>query len=137
MKKKINLNSSFSIFKKSMTTPKDLNNLADLLGFKIDYIGFGYNWNPNMGKLCILNLGNMRIGGTHWVGVNTETKEYFDPLGAPPDDYIPKDYKTNNHMPVQNMNYGRCGQYVCSFLFYSNKGETDEFFKLFKIGYYE
>lgn len=141
MKKKINSNGSIynlnSLLKKSLTSETDLKNLAKLLGFKIDYIGFGSNWSPDKGKLCILNLGNMRIGGTHWTAVNTESKEYFDPLGGPPDDYIPKDYKTNNHMPIQNMRYGRCGQFCAIWLYYSNRGETDEFFDIFKIGYNE
>ena len=141
MKKKINSNGSIKnlhgLLTKSFTTGNDLMNLADLLGFKIDWIGFGNDFKPSNGKLQILNLGNKRIGGTHWVGVNTETKEYMDPLGAPPDNYIPKDYKTNNHIPVQNMKYGRCGTYVGLWLFYSNRGESDEFFDLFKIGYNE
>lgn len=139
MKKKINSNNSIShlygMLTKSMTTAEDLIKLSKLLGFNVDYIGFGKDWSPSLGKLCILNLGNMKMGGTHWCAVNTETKEYFDPLGAPPDDYMPKDYKTNNHMPIQNMKYGRCGQYSILWLYYSNRGESDEFYKLFDIGY--
>jgi hypothetical protein len=141
MKKKINSNGSInnlhSLLTKGMTTIKDLHNMADLLGFKIDWIGFGDDFKPSNGKLQILNLGNMRIGGSHWCAVNTESKEYFDPLGAPEDNYIPKDYTTNNHIPIQNMKFSRCGQYTVLFLYYSNRGETDEFFDLFKIGYNE
>ena len=140
MKKKINSNGKIKnlhgLLTKSLSTAKDLMNLADLLGFKIDWIGFGNDFKSSNGKLQILNLGNWK-NQSHWVAVNTESKEYFDPLGSPPDDYIPKDYTTNNHIPVQNMKYGRCGIYVTMFLFYSNRGETDEFFDLFKIGYNE
>lgn len=140
MKKKINSNGSIrnlhSLLTKSMTTIKDLNNMADLLGFKINWIGFGDDFKESNGKLQILNLGNMKISGTHWVAVNTESKEYFDPLGAPPDNYIPKNYK-HYDLPVQNMDYGRCGQYCVLFLYYSNRGESKEFFDLFKIGYYK
>lgn len=140
MKKKINSNASIKnlrgLLTNGLTTVKDLHNMADLLGFKIDWIGFGNDFKPSNGKLQILNLGNWK-NQSHWVGVNTESKEYFDPLGAPPDDYIPKDYTTNNHIPVQNMKFGRCGQYVCFFLYYSNLGKSDEFFDLFKIGYNE
>ncbi len=142
MKKKINSNGSIyklnSLLRKGMTTIKDLHDLANMLDFKIDWIGFGYDFKPSNGKLQILNLGNFSIGGTHWVAVNTESKEYFDPLGAPPDDrYIPKDYKSNNHIPIQNMKFGRCGQYSVLWLYYSNSGETDEFYNIFKKGYYE
>lgn len=140
MKKKINYNGSIynlnSLLTKGLTTTKDLHNLSKLLGFKIDWIGFGHDFNESNGKLQVINLGNMRIGGTHWCGVNTESKEYFDPLSSPPDNYIPKDYKYYN-LPIQNMQFGRCGQYTCMFLYYSNKGESDEFFDLFKIGYNE
>lgn len=139
MKKKINSNGSInnlhSLLTKGMTTIKDLHNMADLLGFKIDWIGFGNDFKESNGKLQILNLGSWK-NQSHWVGVNTESKIYFDPLGAPPDNYIPKDYK-HYDLPIQNMNYGRCGQYVNLFLFYSNRGELDEFFDLFKIGYNE
>lgn len=140
MKKKINYNGSIynlnSLLTKGLTTTKDLHNLSKLLGFKIHWIGFGDDFNESNGKLQVINLGNMRIGGTHWCAVNTESKEYFDPLSAPPDDYIPKDYKYYN-LPIQNMQFGRCGQYCLLFLYYSNRGETDEFFDLFKIGYNE
>jgi hypothetical protein len=139
MKKKINSNGSInnlhSLLTKGMTTIKDLHNMADLLGFKIDWIGFGDDFKESNGKLQILNLGSWK-NQSHWVAVNTESKEYMDPLSAPPDNYIPKDYK-HYDLPIQNMNWGRCGQYVCLFLYYSNRGETDEFFDLFKIGYNE
>lgn len=129
----------FHLLKKSLTTPEDLRKIANSLGFSIDYIGFGYNY-PQIKdscKLCILNLGNDLIGGTHWIAVNNETKEYFDPLGAPVPDYIAKDYKHNNHNGIQDMKWGHCGQYCVLWLYYSNKGKSKDFFKLFKKGYYE
>ena len=139
MKKKINSNGSInnlhSLLTKGMTTIKDLHNMADLLGFKIDWIGFGNDFKESNGKLQILNLGSWK-NQSHWVGVNTESKIYFDRLSGPPDNYIPKDYK-HYDLPIQNMNWGRCGQYSTLFLYYSNRGETDEFFDLFKIGYNE
>lgn len=140
MKKKINSNGSIyklnSLLKKSLTTKKDLYDLANLLDFKIDWIGFGNDFKPSNGKLQILNLGNFSIGGSHWCAVNTETRDYFDPIGAPPDDYIPKDYKYYN-LPIQNMRFGYCGSYCCLWLYYSNRGELDEFYNTFKIGYNE
>ena len=84
-----------------------------------------------------LNLGNAVIGGSHWVAVNNETKEYFDALGAPPPDYIPKDYTSNNGHTIQNLRFQHCGTYCCLWLYYSSKGNTDKFFRLFKKGYYE
>ena len=105
-----------------------------MLGFKIDYIGFGYNFPliKNDCKLCILNLGNETIGGTHYVAVNNESKEYFDPLGVMPPEYIPKDYKNNDNYTIQDMNNGHCGEYCVLWLYYSNLGKSNEFFKLFK-----
>ena len=34
----------FYLLKKGLTTPDDLRKIADILGLKIDYIGFGYNF---------------------------------------------------------------------------------------------
>ena len=81
-KNKINVSDvPFYLLKKGLTTPEDLRKIAEMLGFHIDYIGFGYNFPliKDRCKLCILNLGNDLIGGTHWVAVNNETHEYFDP----------------------------------------------------------
>ena len=125
----------FYLLKKGLTTPDDLRKIAEMLGFKIDYIGFGYNFPliKDSSKLCILNIGNRMIGGTHWVAVNNETREYFDPLGVMPDyDYIPKEYTNNDHLPVQDWRYGGCGQYCVLWLYYSNLGKREEFFKLFQ-----
>lgn len=121
------------LLKKSLTTPEDLRKIANSLNFNIDYIGFGYNFPEikDSSKLCILNLGNDLIGGTHWLAVNNESKEFFDPIGAPPPNYIPKDYKNNNNNGIQDIKYGRCGQYCCLFLYYSNKGKSKDFFKIF------
>lgn len=130
--KNINKLLNLNLINKSITSSEDLYKLAEILGFNIDYIGFGYNF-PDIEKdckLCILNLGNDIIGGSHWVAVNTKTKEYFDPLGLPPDNYIPKDY-TYNKETIQNPKFGRCGQYSILFLYYSNLGKSDEFYKLF------
>ena len=137
-KKNINL-INYSLLTKSKTTPDDLRKLAKILGFNIDYIGFGYNFPEikNNCKLCILNLGNDNIGGTHWVAVNNESKQYFDSLGVMAPYYIPKDYKNNDKYTIQNLDYGHCGQYSTLFLYYSNLNQTDEFYKLFKKGYYE
>ena len=88
-----------SIFKKKgLTTPEDLRKIAEMLGSHIDYIGFGYNFQSikDTCKLCILNIGNDLIGGSHWVAVNNESKEYFDPLGVMPPSNIPKNYKNND-----------------------------------------
>ena len=140
MRRKIKLNDiPFYLLDKGMTTPEDLRKIARVLGFHIDYIGFGYNFPliKDTSKLCILNLGNDIIGGTHWVAVNNETKEYFDPLGGPPPDYIPRDYKNNNHHTYQNWRFAHCGQYCVLWLYYSNRGNSDKFFELFREGYDE
>jgi hypothetical protein len=127
------------LLEKGLTTPDDLRKIAEMLGFKIDYIGWGYNFPliKDTCKLCILNLGTQAIGGTHWTAVNNETKEYFDPLGVMPPEYIPKDYRNNNHQTIQNMRWGHCGSYCVLWLYYSNQGSTDDFYKLFIEGYYQ
>lgn len=138
MKKKNNFINSAYLLNKTSTNATDLNKLANALGFNIDYIGFAYNFPliKDSKKLCILNTGNDSIGGKHWIGVNNKTKEYFDPLGLPMLKFIPKDYKNNNHHTIQNINFGHCGQYSTLWLYYSNLGKMDEFYKLFKEGYY-
>jgi hypothetical protein len=47
----------FYLLKKGLTTPEDLRKIAEMLGFHIDYIGFGYNFPliKDRCKLCILN----------------------------------------------------------------------------------
>ncbi len=129
----------FNLLKKRLTTPEDLRKIAEMLGFHIDYIGFGYNFPliKDRCKLCILNLGNDLIGGTHWIAVNNEAHEYFAPLGGPPPDYIPKDYKNNNHRTYQNWRFAHCGQYCVLWLYYSSKGRSKEFFDNFQEGYNE
>mgnify|MGYP000346764619 CR=1 FL=1 len=99
------------LLKKSLTTPEDLRKIANSLNFNIDYIGFGYNFPEikDSSKLCILNLGNDLIGGTHWLAVNNESKEFFDPIGAPPPNYIPKDYKNNIQESLYYMNHSFFG----------------------------
>ena len=47
-------------------------------------------------------------------------------------DYIPKDYKNNDHRPVKYWRYGGCGQYSVLWLYYSSKGNSEEFFNLFQ-----
>ena len=49
-----------------------------------------------------------------------------------PPEYIPKDYKNNDNYTIQDMNNGHCGEYCVLWLYYSNLGKSNEFFKLFK-----
>lgn len=124
---------------KSLTSDEDLFQLANSLNFWVDYIGFGYkfDWDSDA-DLCIFNIGNDMIGGTHWVAVSTKNRIYFDPLGAPPPPYIPVDYSNNDGKTIQNMKWGRCGQYCVLALYYiSRYGNLHEFNKQFKVGYDE
>lgn len=123
---------SFSnIIKKSNTTTDDLYKILKEIDMKDVKIDWSYNFNKNI-PYMILNLGNIGIGGTHWVAVDNKHKIYFDSLGASPPSYIPDDYQYNN-VQIQDYNFGHCGQYACMFLYYSKNGEVDRFYNLFDI----
>lgn len=117
---------------KSMTTKHEVERLlreADIPNAEVDW---AYNFDKKI-PYQILNMGNpMLMGGTHWVAVDNTHKRYFDPLGASPPEYIPKNYEYSN-LQVQDFNWGRCGQYSVLFLKYSMADEVDRFFNLFEI----
>lgn len=115
--------------RKQMTTKEDLERMMKILG-----IDGNIAWQIDFDKKIpyqILNLGNGLIGGTHWVAVDNLNKRYFDSFGQPPPPIIPPEYEW---MPlqIQDINYGHCGQYALLFLWYSMRGEIDQFYNLFK-----
>lgn len=116
---------------KSMTTKGDIDKLLKELSIpaKVDW---GYNFNTDE-PYMIYNLGHPLLnGGTHWVAVDNVKKRYFDPLGASPPEYIPKNYEFSN-VQIQDFNFGHCGQYSVLFLKYSMNDEIDRFYNLFTI----
>lgn len=135
MKKKIN-KTEITDFKKflnkSMTTKQELEdvmkklNIPGNVAWLIDFD----KKQPNQ----ILNMGNGFLGGTHWIAVDNINKRYFDSFGLPPPPTIPKDYEYTT-LHIQNINYGRCGQYCILFLYYSNMDEVDKFINKFEINY--
>ena len=120
-----------SIFNKSRTSREDLLKLLRDAGINNAKVDWSYMFDKNI-PYMILNLGNHILGGTHWVAVDNIKKIYFDPFGAAPPTYIPKDYQYNN-LQIQNFNFGRCGQYATLFLIYSKADELDRFYNLFTI----
>ena len=117
---------------KSMTTKRDLERLLKFESIPDAKVDWAYNFDKKIPAI-ILNMGNpMLMGGTHWVAVDNTHNRYFDPLGASPPEYIPKDYEFSN-LQIQDFNFGRCGQYCVLFLRYSMANEIDRFFNLFSI----
>jgi hypothetical protein len=116
---------------KSMTTKSDLEKMLKIYHITA-VVEWAYNFDKNK-PYMILNMGvPMLTGGTHWVAVDNVKKRYFDPLGASPPEYIPKDYQFSN-IQIQDFNFGRCGQYCVLYLKYSMDDEVDRFFNLFTI----
>ena len=107
------------------TTRSELEFLAKKMGLDVKI-----NWqkdfikDPNL--LQIINLGNPRLGGTHWVAVYQN--KYFDPFGlapAIPDlEWIP--------FQIQSIRSGHCGTYAIMWLYYAFHDEIDKFYNLFK-----
>jgi hypothetical protein len=121
-----------ALLTKSRTNRQDLLKLLKESGIYDAKVDWSYMFDQSI-PYMILNLGNpSTIGGTHWVAVDNKKKRYFDPLGASPPSYIPKDYEYNN-LQIQDFNFGHCGQYCVAFLVYSKADELDRFYNLFTI----
>lgn len=121
-----------NILQKSSTNKTDLYKLLDELEVKNVKIDWGYNHDRNKYDYMILNIGNGLTGGSHWVAVSNKHKRYFDSFGMPPRSYIPKDYEWTP-LQIQDIRFGRCGQYAALFLYYCSKNEIDKFYNLFHI----
>lgn len=110
-----------------VSSRSDLENICERLGVtaRVDWAD---NWD---GSDSILNIGD-NGEGTHWV-VATSEKKYFDPFGLPPDSDIPG-WRDLQWIPfqVQAMTTGYCGQYCCLYLWYSQRGEEDEFWRIWQ-----
>jgi hypothetical protein len=77
----------------------------------------------------IINLDSIG-NGTHWVACNTAKKMYFDSYAQPPINAI-KDYKYNKTKEIQLLTNMNCGALCCLWLYFVNKKNVDEFYKLF------
>ena len=74
--------------------------------------------------------------GTHWCAINTKKKIYFDSYNQIPPKIIPKTYKSIKHnFELQTIDAEDCGQLSLLFLYYTSKGKTEDFYKLFKDVY--
>jgi hypothetical protein len=96
--------SAKEIIKLSRTSDDQILMLAKELNVKVDQIDFKYKMNKKY-DYCILNMGNLITGGTHWIAVSNKDKMYFDPLGLPRPRIIPSDYKYRE-IDIQNPRFG-------------------------------
>ena len=97
------------------------------------YITRAFN-NPHRRKAAIIfNLDPSHLPGSHWVTAHlnftTESAEYFDSMGLPPDpacrqllqDLCPRQPLRFNHIKLQD-NTMVCGQFCVAFLKYRCRG---------------
>lgn len=121
------------ILKKAATSPNDLQKVADKIGITIP---ISYRWieeyNPDIETPQILNLGNKKILGTHWVCVYGN--DYFDPFGMPPPpEVLIKKRVSYTPLTIQNSLSGGCGIYCILWIYYKMIDELDEFYSLFNM----
>ena len=116
-----------------MTTSNlDLEELAKYLRIHVTVLLQGQlaELKPNTknGKY-IINLGNLKNGGTHWVALqfrNNKESVYYDSFGAPPPTkvraFIPKSCKFayTNHI-TQNINSNLCGWFCLGVLTWNTR----------------
>lgn len=125
-----------TILKKSGLNKIELQKLLHYLGLNDVKIDWKENFSTKP-DFMILNIGGPQrngkmLPGTHFVCVDNRNKRYFDPIGMPPVEVIPKNYQYVS-LQVQDESYGHCGVYCSLFLLYSKYNETDQFFDMFKI----
>ncbi len=129
---------------KSETTSEDLQQWANKLHIRLNFIGFKDKLKHIKPGAYIINLQNSNQGsGTHWVGMYLSIDQhayYFDSFGASPPEEVLKvmKYWTNNvkhiHInpyDIQNINGGFCGEYVIDFLVNITRNPTLNGFRHF------
>lgn len=112
----------------------DLYNLASEVGLNDLIIIRKKDLNKNIHKYknIILNLDD-NGGGSHWVGINTKKKVYFDTYGEVPPNIIPKDYKQyKKDYELQDIDDEFCGQMTILALYYIDIGQEKKIYTIFK-----
>jgi hypothetical protein len=113
---------------KGITSNIDLEELANLLNLKVNYIGFAENLKGTKIKngSYIINLGDDMIKGTHWTILHIKDKDayYFDSFGVVPEDHLIKwlgrDVQYNKKQ-LQSINSQFCGQWSILAMYYLQK----------------
>lgn len=124
------------INKYGITSDIQLHELAEQIGFKVDYIGFAEDFNPSIKKfpyLSIINLGGSNdLAGTHWCGLvifKNNNAFYFDSYAGPSEDILllklknigVKNLVFNDYFQLQGLTEELCGIWVLLFLNYFSK----------------
>ncbi len=123
--KKININ---SIITSGETSRLELELLAKKLDIPVE-INWLKDYDENNKGPQILNMGNPKLSGTHWVA--TYNGKYFDSFGLPP----PPQLQNLEWIPfqIQSIRSAHCGQYAMLWLYYMMRGEEDQFYNMFNV----
>ena len=96
-----------------------------------------------IGDFFILNIGNLRSGGTHWTAfMRNGEKEYsyFDSYGVLPSEFVHKfEKKFNVNVKYSTKQFQRldtdvCGQWCCAWLLWMMKDSYESFIDTFELG---
>lgn len=128
---KIKLNNpTFSgIIRQSMTTKSDLEKILAKFGITDCKISWLSDYDPTYRGPQIINMGNRSIGGTHWIAAYDG--KYFDSFGMPAPPSLT--HLEWTPLQIQKIDEGRCGQWCALWIYYTKKGELDEFYSMFNI----
>ena len=116
-----------------ITTNQDLYSIARKLNLHINYIGFAENLIdiPKKNGIYIINLGDNRIGGTHWTILYIKGKQafYSDSYGMPPEDFVIDFVKPSkldyNTIQLQPIDKNFCGQWAMLTAYFLKNGSGD------------
>jgi hypothetical protein len=115
------------IINKGASTPDELQQLADSLDLKLNFIGSMYNMPENIknGNYIMLITPSSKVKDGHWVCFKAHNNfiMYFDSYGVPAPDIL-KQYGKDiiyNDKQIQDMRSSHCGLYCLYFLKYGNK----------------
>lgn len=118
-----------TIIRQSMTTKSDLEKILNKFKITDCKISWLKDYDPNYRGPQILNMGNPNIGGSHWVGAYNG--KYFDSFGIiPPPNLTHLEWTP---LQIQDIDEGRCGQWVVLWIYYVKKNDLPEFYSMFDI----
>ena len=110
------------------TSNYEIIRFAQKLGIPLKSVCFNHQFaqlKPEPG-FYVINLGNQRIGGTHWTGalLTSENLYYFDSAGTPPPpsvEIFAKAAKVHDivysQTQIQSINENYCGQFVLMWMY--------------------
>lgn len=101
-----------------ITSDRQLLDLAEKNGLQINYIGFAEDLDTLPNGFSIINLGDDRLGGTHWTMLYSDPNQviYSDSYGVGPEDIILQLARGRdvywNTKQVQGYHESYCGVWV-------------------------